>query len=1314
MRVAREQGSPARLGRDMAEKKSDLKTDIINIIRFTPDRNSFLLMLFSVALNIGGHFLANLLHLPFWLDMAGTMMVSCLLGPLAGSVVALVTSGALFFIHGVNFIFVLSAISTAVIVGFLYPRKNKNDHFLIVSCAAVAGAVSTFICTPINLHLFDGYCGNIWGNALYDMLRVYISSATTDSFLSQAFIDLPDRLVSIYIAYGLILLGHFFFSGNNKNAKKSGKKAGAAGIIVILLAPVFAAFFAGSEVQAKDIDLSSEYETITYGSHEGILVSEINAVAQTDDGYIWAGTYSGLYRYDGMKFEEADIDDRIRNVTRLFPDSKGRLWIGTNDSGIACYDYRKGTVDFYSTENGLPADSIRAIGEDHFGNIYVGTVQQLAKISPGGKMKVYTAWEDVYYVSSLDTLDNGGIVGVTNGGVMFLIQNDMLMYTAKYGRDDGTEYRFAESAGDSLLVGTTTGIVDRYRVEETSLRLRDHLTIGGSFCNSLNYVKELNGFFYCCENGFGFYNLETGKTLDMARIDFEGAVSDVCYDHQGNVWFGSSKHGILKYSRSPFNTLFHKTGSEPDVVNALLSDGDLLYIGMDRGLKIVDMKKGEEVTKEFQSKLEGVRIRNIFKDSENNLWFSTYGENGLIRIDESGKTKNYNEKSEGTLGNKFRSVIELSTGEILAASNMGLSYIENGKVVETIGEKNGLNNQYILTMTERPDGTILAGSDGDGIYIIKDRRIIGHIGKDEGLLTAVVLRIVPCDSGYIYVTSNALYYDDGTEIRELKNFPYPNNYDVIFAGDNMAWITSSAGLYLVNKEDLLSDGEYSSTLLNDKWGLTGTLNANSWNIVKDDVIYLCCTDGVRSISSDDYSLLSIDYKLHLKSVDANGEKVLPNEDGEYILPPTEGRIRFNIAVTNYSLSNPLLQYYLEGSDDTGITCYQSDVVPLEFTNLPQGKYRLHVRVLDAVTMDVKNEEIFEITELPLMYEKLFFRIYMMVVMAASFFYGGWALWYAVQKARNYYGLQKEISTDAMTGLLNKGAVHKQFPEVCKNEKGILIMIDLDSFKLVNDLYGHDMGDKILIRFAELINEGVKEGDLTGRLGGDEFIAFLKNTAEEEDVENLCTHLNKGIVRSAKDFMGEDMNIPLGASLGAVRIPKDGDEFDNLFRLADKALYLVKQNGKHGYAFYQKGKDRAGDDADGSGNNDLAQIKKIIGERNEGKGAYFVNFDRLQVIYKYLCRNDRINSTMSGFARISFNAPEGAEISDEMKEALEDLIVTSLRKNDVVSLYAGSFYVLSVGGSQETYRERIEEIVKKWEEDESHKDIKLEYELETVG
>ena len=1066
------------------------------------------------------------------------------------------------------------------------------------------------------------------------------------------------------------------------------------------------------------IDFGSDFETVMYGSDDGILTAEVNAIAQTNDGYLWVGTYAGIYKYNGIKFEPVDIDDSIRNVMTMFVDSRGRLWIGTNDSGAVCYDPSTGETMSYSTENGLDANSIRTISEDLNGNIYLGTVMSITKIFTDGRIKTFSEWEDVYYCVSFTGLDDGSIVGVTNGGILFLIKDNMLMSTVDYGSNDSIYFKSVARHGNDIIVGTTSNTIVRFNVENNEFVKKSKITVpNASYFNALRYSEEYNGYFYCCENGFGFVDADNFRATDMTNVNFSGSVSDVCIDEQGNIWFASNKKGLMKFSHTPFGNVFSRTGLTSGVVNALYKDGETLYIGMDNGIKIVNCLTNNIISKAWQSALDGVRVRHIMKDSRGNLWISTYGADGLIKVDPSGNVRNFNEQNGGLLGGRCRSSIELSDGRILVASNMGLSFIQNDTVVATIGENNGLNNQFILSMYERADGSIMAASDGDGIYVIRNDRVAGHIGSTEGLDTSVVLRIIKCTGeGFLYVTSNAIYYDDGTaQVRRLENFPYSNNYDIKITDDGTCWITSSAGLYIVNEQTLIEDGDYTCTLLNKNWGLNTTFTAVSWNVLEDDNIFFCCSDGVRKLSINEYENNSTDYQIHLESIESNDETLVQSVGLDtYIIPPSTGRISFNVAINNYSLTNPLIHCYLEGTSDKGITAYQNEMMPLEFTNLGYGKYVLHVQVIDETTGDIVKEATFNIEKQAMMYEKLYFVIYLFCVIAWLAFYIAWVFVTINRRATRIRGLQKEMSTDPMTGLYNKAASERVLTEICSKETGVLLMIDLDSFKLVNDLYGHDMGDRILIRFAEIIREAVGEGNMGGRLGGDEFIGFVKDTMDEDDVEKITKTLNREIVKSAKEYMGEDMNIPLGASVGAVRVPTEGREFSKLFRLADKALYIVKQNGKHGYAFYQKGSDNKDLDDENADKNNLTQIKKIIGERNEGKGAYLVNFDKFQTVYKFLNRNNKINSTSSGFVRIVLEASGDKKVTDEARDSFEEVLITHLKKNDVVSRYSGSFFVIFNGCEPEEYEEIVKRIESAWKESGDYADYAVRIEVEKVG
>ena len=133
-----------------------------------------------------------------------------------------------------------------------------------------------------------------------------------------------------------------------------------------------------------------------------------------------------------------------------------------------------------------------------------------------------------------------------------------------------------------------------------------------------------------------------------------------------------------------------------------------------------------------------------------------------------------------------------------------------------------------------PDGRILAGSDGSGVFVIKDYSIVDKIDEADGLNSLVILRIVSCSDGYLYVTSSGIYHDNGKTVEKLSHFPYNNNYDIYINSDGNAWISSSAGIYIVKEADLLADEEYFYTLLDSYHGFDTTLTANAWNYIDNN------------------------------------------------------------------------------------------------------------------------------------------------------------------------------------------------------------------------------------------------------------------------------------------------------------------------------------------------------------------------------------------------------------------------------------------------------------------------------------------------
>ena len=316
----------------------------------------------------------------------------------------------------------------------------------------------------------------------------------------------------------------------------------------------------------------------------------------------------------------------------------------------------------------------------------------------------------------------------------------------------------------------------------------------------------------------------------------------------------------------------------------------------------------------------------------------------------------------------------------------------------------------------------------------------------------------------------------------------------------------------------------------------------------------------------------------------------------------------------------------------------------------------------------------------------------------------------MQTVEQIKGLKKTAETDLLTGLLNKASSEKELKATCKNSTGALMMIDLDSFKLVNDIHGHAMGDKILVTFADILRTAVRAADLLGRMGGDEFIAFCHGVHEDSAIAQKAKFINERITEEAKKLMGEDMNIPLGASIGCVLVPMSGTDFADLYKKADKALYIVKQNGKHGYSIYSD--DDAGENETVSIAS-IAQVEMILNERNKDAGAFVISFENFRAIYRFLKRTRGFYSKSTCLLGFSLKRrAESKEISSA--QAIDSLVETlqkTFRQGDVITKNGSSqiLVLLTNTDAQHDVSSAISRVNKSWEEIDASKFFGFNYE-----
>lgn len=172
-------------------------------------------------------------------------------------------------------------------------------------------------------------------------------------------------------------------------------------------------------------------------------------------------------------------------------------------------------------------------------------------------------------------------------------------------------------------------------------------------------------------------------------------------------------------------------------------------------------------------------------------------------------------------------------------------------------------------------------------------------------------------------------------------------------------------------------------------------------------------------------------------------------------------------------------------------------------------------------------------------------------------------------------LQLRADHDGLTGLMNKKATEDLISSLLDKhnakdqQQGALIIFDTDNFKNVNDSYGHSMGDHVLATIGEIIRSNFKGMDVTGRIGGDEFMVYAENIGSPGNASLLAGRIESQVMHA---FDGEEVEGKVSMSIGIAMYPDAGRDFETLYKHADEALYYVKEHGKAGWRLYKEGEE----------------------------------------------------------------------------------------------------------------------------------------------
>lgn len=727
----------------------------------------------------------------------------------------------------------------------------------------------------------------------------------------------------------------------------------AAFILSCLFIPVGGVSADEADAAAED-DGMEGYSAFLYDNTSGLTTSESNAIAQTSIGFIWIGGYSGLTRYDGNEFRRFDSSSGVSSVNCLFVDSKDRLWIGTNDSGVAVRENAQ--FKFWGKDAGLVSLSVRAICEDGEGNIIIATTFGLAYINSEGELfKINDPRIEGKYLRYLAADEDGVIYGCTMDSCFFSMES--LKLTSFYNALDlelgeiycivpdpnekGKVYLGTDS--DSIVVGNTAEGMKNTQSFSTSPQ--EHI-------NDIHFAMD-GKMWICADNGLGYFDASNSYT-EMNSLPMNSSITTITEDFEGTLWFTSSRQGVMKVIKSPFVDITGIAGLDRVVTNTTCVYQDDLYIGTDVGLQLLD-KNYKQKTNVLTELLDGVRIRSIKADSAGRLWLCTYSTNsdyGLICYYGDGTYKIYTEKS-GMVSSKIRTVTELSDGTIAVAASGGVNLIRDDAVVAAYDESSGISNTEILSIAEGENGSIYFGSDGGGLYIIEENDQLRWLGMDDGLKSEIILQLHkdPVRDVYWIITSNSISYLKHGEIYTLSNFPYSDNYDMQFDANGGIWILSSNGIYFVNGDSLMSDEDLIYSFYDTLTGLPSIATSNSRNYISEDgTLYIAGINGVSSININTARKGKNDAKLIVPFITMDDEEIYVRTGNDIILPSDCVRITINGLAMTYA-HNPQVSYYLEGFDSKPTVVSRHEMKPVSYTNLKSGTYTFHMSIIDVMTGD---------------------------------------------------------------------------------------------------------------------------------------------------------------------------------------------------------------------------------------------------------------------------------------------------------------------------------------------------------------------------
>ncbi len=947
------------------------------------------------------------------------------------------------------------------------------------------------------------------------------------------------------------------------------------------------------------------------------LPFEIFDITQDRKGFIWLATARGLIRYNGLEydlFRVSEYPELLSNKpTDLFIDSTGLLYVASR-SGLSAFDGDK----FKALIKDEPwATHIHAIAEDSSGSIWLGSDDGLWILDQSGLSQQF-------YASPFDQIRSllwhGDKLYVGAVGVLHIIENNVQSSIELPTGFERARVRDIESHQGHIWMATRSGLL---RVAgDSAIEVEDKSLKGLSF-DVLLSDSDANLWFA------GRRHL--GRKFPDGRVElpnvandefgYSPEISQLFEDSSGRHWQTSRFFGLILLRDSMVNRLSYSEGLLSPNISAItankrgaiivatesgissiseniirnLTTGDFtgaatiqsmvvlpdmqLLVGTRDGLRKFDLQESRFLPSFFGNTLRA-SINDLVVDANKTVWVAT--DQGLYQIGENDVRL-----ERQTHGHSIESLHLDSKGTLWLGTENGIASYANSKFEEHAVELSA-DSHAVISIVELPSGGIVAAT------------------ADHGLLVRVENR--------------------WTSYSEQQGLPQEQIFDIEVRGQNL-WMLTGAGIFRTSLATLQNpDAEeilvhavvaaerYRSPFLTNC--CRGENHADA--MMLQDTLVASSDDGVVFFDTNAAFLGPMAPQPYIKHVSHSGASFAVDEPSAVTLVAQHNDITIDYSAMQLARGDRVeFRYRLRGQSEEWVNAGRGRTA--QFNNLLPGDYIFELQASAAPNVWSAETASFAFKRPPNFVESDAFSALTWATLTAVGVLIVWLNLVFTRRRRKL--LETEISertlvlselnaelrtanreleqssyTDPLTGLVNRRVFDTAKSQYQLTDKvaanGVLMMIDIDFFKRINDSYGHPVGDEVLCQFAAVLRSVTRQSDLVARWGGEEFVLICQ--CSDDDAATLLERICSA-VRDHEFGLPDGRGARISCSIGSIRYPLWAnhtleDRLPAMLELADAALYIVKMNGRDGWVLLEGAKSP---DVDAASGNVGAKLREFV-------------------------------------------------------------------------------------------------------------------------